>query len=374
MKKALIVCTIGGFLGFELNNIKILHEMGYKIYIATNFKGYEYIKEKLLSFETCNIQVDFTRKPVSFSNVKAYKKLEKILARERFDLVHCHTPVGGVLARLAAKKHRKRGTKVIYTVHGFHFFKGAPIKNWILYYPIEKILSRWTDVLVTINKEDYGRAKRRLCAKKIEYVPGVGVDVEFFQKYSGGTVTRERLQVPENAVILLSVGELNKNKNQEIVIRALSSIKEWEIYYILCGTGNKQAYLERTAEELGIRDRVLFQGFCHNIVEYYKLSDIFVFPSRREGLPVALMEAMACGLPCVASDIRGNRDLIQNNKNGYLCKDNIAEEYKKYVELLIARKTERSYLGGKAAEDIKKYRKERAAGKMKKIYEREAKD
>lgn len=252
--------------------------------------------------------IPFSRSPLSKSNITAYKQLKKLVQEGNYNIVHTHTPNASVVVRLACRKLRKQGLKVFYTAHGFHFYKGAPLLNWLVYYPIEKICSRWTDTLITINNEDYERAQKKMKAKKTVYVPGVGIDLSSFGKASVNKEDkRKELGIPENSKVLLSVGELNDNKNHESVINA---IDKSDVYYIIAGDGVKRQYLQGLIDGKGISDRVKLLGFRGDVAELYAAADIFVFPSFREGLSVSLMEAMVSGLPCVVSDIRGNVDLI----------------------------------------------------------------
>lgn len=202
---------------------------------------------------------------------------------------------------------------MIYTAHGFHFYKGAPLKNWLLYYPVEKICSRWTDLLITINKEDYALAQRKMRAQKIEYVPGVGIDLSKFSVSKTDTSKkREEMGISESSTVLLSVGELNQNKNHELVIKTLSTLGE-NIHYVIAGEGDKKNYLNQLSNECGVEERVHLLDYRSDVKDLYSMSNAFVFPSFREGLSVSLMEAMASGLPCAVSRIRGNVDLIDKN-------------------------------------------------------------
>jgi len=239
-----------------------------------------------------------------------------LTGRYDFEWLHCQSPIGGVLARLAA--HRRK-IRVVYTAHGFHFYRGAPWKNWMLYYPVEALLAHWTDVLVTVNKEDYLFAKRNLKVKKIYRIPGVGIDVEMFRNVRQRAATEEekarfyrKYHIPEGATILLSVGELNKGKNHRMVIRALAALPRQDVHYLICGQGELYLELQKYADRLGVGGRIHMPGYQEDMAWIYQNADIFVFPSVREGMPVALMEAMAAGLPCVVSDIRGNRELVCN--------------------------------------------------------------
>lgn len=211
---------------------------------------------------------------------------------------------------------------MIYTAHGFHFFKGAPLINWLVFYPIEKLCSRWTDVLITITREDYHLAQNKMHAKKVIYVPGVGIDTAVFAPMACDAVTnakkRKELKLAMTDIVMLSVGELNKNKNHEIMLRAMAQLGNKDLHYVIAGQGNLKDYLEKLARELGVADKLHLLGFRSDVKELFKIADFFAHPSFREGLSVAVMEAMANALPVICTGIRGNTDLIENNKGGYL--------------------------------------------------------
>lgn len=346
MKKALIFASVASMIDqFNMNNISILENLGYKVEVACNFQfGSTTSKERVTEFrkelENRGIkthQISVPRKIAAIREmIDAYKKTKYLVAKNKYDIVHCHSPIGGVIARLACKKSRKNGTKVIYTAHGFHFFKGAPLKNWILFFPIEIFLSRYTDVLITINKEDYSRAKKLFKQVRVEYVPGVGIDTQKFSKVDiDKSAKREKLCIPNNAFLILSVGELNKNKNHETVIRAIYKLDNPNVYYIICGQGGLEEKLKKLIIDLGLEKQVKLLGYRGDIAEISKASDIFIFPSLREGLSVALMEAMALELPVICSNIRGNIDLINEGKGGYLVDAKSVDEYATALQKLV---------------------------------------
>lgn len=321
MKKVLFVATVVKIhiMVFHIPYLEWFRKNGYEVHVCAK-NDFENKAECIIPF--CNQYYDlpFERSPFKLNNLKIYKELKQIIDTNNYDIIHCHTPMGGALTRLAARKARSRGTKVLYTAHGFHFFKGAPIANWLMYYPTEKWLSRYTDVLITLNKEDYDKAKK-FNAKKVEYVPGVGVNIKKFSEvYIDINLKRKEIGLTEDSFMILSVGELNKNKNQEVVIRALARLKNKKINYVLCGQGPLEDYLIELGKELGICEQVHFLGFRYDIPELCKAADLFAFPSYREGLSLSLMEAMASGLPVICSNIRGNTDLIEDGKGGYLVK------------------------------------------------------
>uniref|UniRef100_UPI00405691DC glycosyltransferase n=1 Tax=Agathobacter sp. TaxID=2021311 RepID=UPI00405691DC len=318
MKKIMMLTTTAYMSErFNRGNIEILESMGYEVHVVANFdKGNPTTKEVLDGFRKwvgehhgkC-ISIPVTNKPFDLkNNGKAYKTLIELIRKYRYEFIHCHTPVAGVLGRLVA---HKTNTKVMYTAHGFHFFKGAPFVNWLLYYPIERFLSRWTDVLITINKEDYQCVKKVFYAKRIIYIPGVGIDLN---KFKTGIVNkkekRNSLNLTEGNIMLLSVGELNVNKNHEAVIRAIASLNNPKLHYFIVGKGLLKEKLEILAQELKISKQIHLLGYREDVVELLQMADIYIFPSKREGLSVALMEAIAARIPVLCSDIRGNNDLV----------------------------------------------------------------
>ncbi len=315
--KILYITTIGGTMAFFKSLIGELVKEGTVVDIATNESSSpvpDYYREL-----GCNIyHIDTSRSPFSFGNLKAIRQIRDLVEKNGYDIVHCHTPLAAASTRLACKGLRRKGkVKVIYTAHGFHFYKGAPRKNWMIFYPIEKLCSQYTDVLITINKEDYEFAKKKLKAKKVEYVPGVGIDVaKFADVVVDRKAKRIEIGVPEDAFMLLSVGELNENKNHKVVIEALAKLKDSNIHYVIAGTGAEKDNLQKLADKLGVNLHLL--GYRRDIAELDKTADCFILPSIREGLNVSIMEAMASGLPVICGRIRGNVDMVDENIGG-LC-------------------------------------------------------
>lgn len=257
-------------------------------------------------------RVDFSRSPLSPDNIKAYGQLKKVVAQGNYDIVHCHTPNAAVITRLVCRKFRKKtGLKVFYTAHGFHFYKGAPLQNWLIFYPVEKLCARFTDKLLTINQEDFQLAKKKFKAGEVCYVPGVGIDLtRFADTQIDKAAKRKEIGVPEAAFLIFSVGELNENKNHRIIIEALAKLENPAIHYAVAGVGDRREQLLEQAERLGLSDRLHLLGYRKDVAELYAAADVFGFPSYREGLSASLMEAMASKLPVVCSAIRGNVDLI----------------------------------------------------------------
>lgn len=324
-KRVLMAATVPSMIGhFNMNNIAILQEMGFDVDVACDYtdesvwpaKKTKDLREKLEARGVNCIQIDFSRSPSDVKrHIESYKELKRIISDRQYKFIHTHTPIASAIIRIAAHKLK---TDVIYTAHGFHFYKGASIKNWLCFYPIEKLLSKWTHTLITINKEDYSLAQKKFNANNVVYVPGVGVDIDGFNSsVVDRAAVRQALGLKTDDLMLLSVGELSKRKNHEIVLQALYEIKREgisidNIHYYICGNGSLEGHLRDKSTEYGINLHLL--GFRDDIGDLCKSSDLFIFPSFQEGLPVSLMEAIACKTPVLCSKIRGNVDLI-NNEN-----------------------------------------------------------
>lgn len=337
--KVLYVATVSNTINkFLIPHIKTLIDQGYKVDVACNINSD--IHKALLGTNCRIYNVEFQRTPYNISNYKAYKKIRHLLKEEKYDVVHTHTPVASAIIRLITKK--ATNIKVIYTAHGFHFYSGASLKNWLTYYPVEVYLSRFTDLIITINKEDYYRAKNKLFANNVKYFPGVGIDVE---RIKGLKIDinkkREELAIKPQDSFILSIGELNANKNHEVVIKAVSIINDPNLKYVICGRGPLEKHLKELVKSLNVENQVLFLGYRNDVYELCRAADLFVFPSLREGLPVSIMEAMVSGLPVICSDIRGNADLVTDEHGGYLVKDNSTEEYVNKINELLHNKEKR---------------------------------
>ena len=330
MKKVLFVATVvkTHIMEFHIPYLKLFKEHGWETTVIAK-NDYENPNDCQIPYCDHYYDIPIERNPISFNNYKAFRQLKKLLNENHYDIIHCHTPVGGLLGRLASQKSRKElKTRVIYTAHGFHFYKGAPTINWIVYYPVEKTLSWLTDAIITINKEDYELAKRKFHAKEIVYIPGVGVDFERLnigENRLSKKTFREQFNIPPNGKIILSVGELNDNKNHRVVINAIKSLDNY--YYIICGSGPLHSGYRQLAKELGVEDRIIMPGYRDDVNVFYSMADYFAFPSYREGLPVSIIEAMAFGLPILCTDIRGSSDLVEEEINGVFFDPNSSKSF-----------------------------------------------
>ena len=372
-KKVLFVATVvkTHMMQFHIPYLKMFKEMGWETAVASR-NDYENPADCQIPYCDTYYDIPFERMPWKLRNIRSYKMLKKIIDEGNYDIIHCHTPVGAMIARLAALSARKKGTKVIYTAHGFHFFKGAPLLNWLLFYPAEWLLAPVTDVLITINKEDHARAMKQLRAKRIEYVPGVGIKTgKFRETFIDREAKRASLGYGSEDFLLLTVAEMTPNKNHITILKALALLKDQEefqnVYYLICGRGEMWASLEESARELGISDHVNFLGYRTDARELYKASDLFLFVTLREGLSVALMEAMSSGMPIICAEIRGNTDLVDNNISGVFT-ENTPEAVAEHILALYRDSEKRKSLGQAASEKALLFDEEAVLKQIKEIY------
>ena len=319
-KKILVTSTDLMMIQFLVPHIVNLSENGYEVSIACSDVGgrMQEVTEKLQVYTKSIYTVRLHRSPVCVDNINGYRNMKNILHENHYDVIWTNEPVMGVVTRLAAQKARKKGTKVLYMVHGFHFYKGAPLLNWLIYYPIEKIMASKCDMICTVNKEDYQRAKK-FNVKKAVYIHGIGINTNRLTTKETRNNIRKELHIAEDAFIVLSIGELNKNKNQEIIIKAISLLKDTTIHYLLCGKGDQLKVLKDQVKKLELEEQIHFLGYRKDVVDICSQVNLYVMPSKREGLPVSSLEAMYCGLPLITSNIRGLKDIMKNEVSGYMC-------------------------------------------------------
>lgn len=321
MKVLLTASVLSHICQFHKPLIGLLKEAGHSVHIAARNNLTE--KNGLSLPEVDEVyDINFHRNPFSPKNIPAYLKLKKIIDTQRFDIIHCNTPAVGVLTRLAARKTRKQNnTRVFYTAHGFHFYKGAPLKNWILYYPIEKLMCRFTDTLITITEEDYKRSSAYFKVNTV-HIHGVGADSSRFTPVTKEEQfrLRDELSLPTDSPIILCTGELLKNKNQATLLKSLPEILKLHpnLLVLLAGNGPEQPNLEQLAAELGITKHVKLLGYRTDLEKLVKAADIIVSCSFREGLPLNIIEGMLCARPIVASANRGHNELIADRNCGLL--------------------------------------------------------
>lgn len=337
MKKILFISNIAKNVGsFSIASIAAAKKCGFEFYYAANWNAAtdEQRAQDEKKYGIKLVHIDLDRSPYSKKNLQAYKQIVDLIKKEKIDYIHCNTPVGGVLGRLAGEKCNVK--RIIYEAHGFHFYDGAPKKNWLIYYPVEKWLANKTDAIITINNEDFKRAKRFKLRNngQVYYVPGVGIDLSQYDiPDTVREIKRKELCLEKTDFALISMGDLIKRKNYAIAIEVVAKINNPKVHYFICGKGSEEENLRELAKKFGVEKQVHFLGYRKDIKELLKSADVFLLTSNQEGLARSLMEAMASSLPCIVSNIRGNSDLIINNVNGFLCSD--VNEYVTSIERLM---------------------------------------
>ncbi len=382
MKKILILASAASMVEqFNMHNINLLLEMGVQTDVAANFKKgntctdreIDALKTELEEKGVAWHQIDFDRNALNLpACIRAYRQVAALLKENQYAVIHCHSPIGGAVGRAAG--HFK-GKKVIYTAHGFHFFKGAGIINWLLYFPVEKFLAGFTDILITMNREDFQNAEK-FCFKagKITCFEPVGVNIHKYGAVDGKIKRklREKYGFHQDDFILIFPGEFNHRKNQDFLIRTLAFLKKSiaSVHLVLPGKGKYLEKCRKLAVMHGVWENVHFTGFCPfgELVERYQASDLFVSASRQEGLPKNLKEAMACGLPAAVSDIRGNQDLIVDKKGGFLYAAGNENDYASAVLELYKNTDARYKMGAYNLKRIQKFSTQRAVEKMRAVY------
>lgn len=368
-KKVLFTATVDShILSFHIPFLKYFQENGYETHVATNGK-------KKIPYTDKKHTVSFERSPLKPQNLKAFKQLKAIIDNEKFDIIHTHTPMGAAVTRLAARKARKKyGTRVIYTAHGFHFFKGAPLQKWLLYYPVERYMARHTDTLITINKEDYARAKAQF-KTSVKYIPGVGIDGKKFSvklNDADKSKLRKSLGLKDTDLVLLYPAELNKNKNQATLIKAMEHlvINYPDIHLLLPGKDSMSGLHSNLINEKNLGSNIHLLGFRNDVPQLLQIADVSMSASHREGLPVNIMEAMYAGLPIIVSNSRGNRDLVVDGQNGYVVPADDHDSYIARIEELYSNKSKRRSMGKASKRMVEPYLMPKIMKQMIKIYRR----
>lgn len=364
-KKVLIVTTTDNMIWqFLVPHIQVLKDNGNIVECACARTGFWF--DELKDMGLVMHEINFARNPLNPKNLKGYKQLIKLVKDEKYDFINCHQPVGGMMGRKVAHKFH---LPCIYTAHGFHFFKGAPLKNNLIFKPIEKHYSRYTDALVTINNEDFNNAKK-MHAKKVYLINGIGIDLGKYKENKNLDKTKLRASVGLNDddFIVLAVGELNKNKNHIVILEAIKQISNSKIKFVICGQGPRKEEYEKFIKENKLEDRIKLLGFRKDVKDFVQASDIFVMPSLREGLPRSMLEAMAYGKPIVASKIRGCRDLVGNNEGGYLCDPTSVSEFVLSIEKLFSDKNKYNQCSARNKKEVENYSFDKVNKQMIEIY------
>lgn len=332
MNKILVTSTDLMMVQFLVPHIKYLCSNGYRVDVLCSNVGGRVceVKEELKDYAENFFEVSLQRSPLSIKNLSGYFEVKRIINKNQYDFIWTNEPVMGVATRLAAKRSRQRGTKVMYMVHGFHFYNGAPKANWMIFYSIEKMMAKYCDIITTINNEDFEMAKQ-FKAQDAKYIHGIGINTDRLNNTTEQKNIREEIGLSKEDFIVLSVGELNENKNHRVIIRALAQLNDKSIHYVICGKGDQLNNLISLSKELGVESNVHFLGYRTDVVDIFNQSDLFAFPTYREGLGLAALEAMYCGLPLVTSNSRGPVDFMKNGETGYICDPNKPEEFAKAI-------------------------------------------
>lgn len=374
MKKVLLTASVQyHFNLFHFPLIDILHENGYEVEIAArDVMGGEY--HKRLAEKTERIyEIPFERSPFSLKNKDAYIQLKKVIEENDYDIINCNTPVAGILTRFAARKVRKKGTKVVYTAHGLHFYKGASKLNWLIFYPIERIIGRlFTDYIITICDEDESNAKKYKLCKNIRRIHGVGADGDKFTAVDDSVKLKLRKEYGYSAEdkICLCTGELNANKNQRMFITAVPYILEAcpDFKLLLAGIGEEENNLRELAAQLGVEENVVFLGYRTDMEKLIQLSDFVASASYREGLPVNIIEGMLCAKPAVVSHNRGHNELVSDGESGLFVDFGNVEKTADAFIKLCSDQTLREKMGNAAYERSEKYSVKSVENELRAIY------
>lgn len=382
MKNILILATVGGFLDkFERGDVQILQEMGYTVHYAANLKEphYQYDEHELVLLGVHVHHIDIARSPFMVRyNMAAYKQLCDIIRENNILAIHCHTPVGGMMGRMMGRKFAGQGLKVVYTAHGFHFYKGAPFINNSLYYLAEWLMARYTDILVTINREDFKNALDLPLKnpKRVFEIPGVGVDLGRFAPMpkEERRVWRKKLGIPEEDTFFVSVGELNENKNQLVILKALTYLRESgkdisHVHYGICGDGFYEEKIQREIYMRNLEDNVKLYGYRRDVENVVGCADFSVFPTVREGLGMAGLEALAMGIPLLASRNRGTREYLHNGINGYFCNARDEKNWAAGLEkMMCLTAAQREKMSKNCRKSVLPFAGERTEAVMRKVY------
>lgn len=355
-KKVLFVATIHRhFVAFHLPYIKTLKAKGYEIHVVAANDGV------VVPFVDKQFYMTIERSPYHFANLSAINYLARLMELEKYSLVTCHTPMGGFVGRMAARISRlKYNTKVLYTAHGFHFYKGAPLVNWFAYFPVEMFLAKFSDAIVTINKEDFELAKKIWrCGPQIFFLNGIGLDLTRLQMKEPemNKNLRFELGLKDEDFVCIYIAGFTKDKNHLFLFRSFYDLEVAipNVKIIFAGDGSYFDKMKNLAKSMGVEDRFIFLGHRDDVPSLIGLSNIGISPSLREGLPMNLLETLAMGKPFLASDVRGHRDIIQHGVNGFLFNPNNTTDFTKYAKELFNNLSLQKKMGLAASKSIEKF-------------------
>lgn len=353
---------------FNIVNIKIFEKLQFETHIVANFelsKHDQNYQKKLNHRGIITHQFEFVRSSL-IKNIKMIPKIKELLRTENFDIVHCHTETGGILMRFSINANKN--SKYLYTPHGMSFYKGSSLKSQIIYYPIEKWICNKMNANLGMNSEEF-EVFKKWNKDTAQFIHGIGVDVKQIQNsVVNKDEKRKEFDIPVDAKLILSVGELNENKNHRVILKAMSQIQNSNLYYMICGEGEKKDALLNLAEELNLAKKLIMPGYRYDVKEIYKIADIFAFPSFHEGLSVSMMEAMAVGLPIVCSKIRGNVDLIKDGEGGFLLEPTDVDGFKSAIVIILKDKQLTLSMKNTNMENIRSFSIEQVERETQEIY------
>ena len=371
--KVLLVATVQSHIcQFHKPLVEMLHEYGVEVHVAAK----DNLAEKnglRLDFVEKVFNIPFERSPFDKRNMKAYRQLKQLIERENYQVVHTNTPVGGIVGRLAARNARKHECQVLYTAHGFHFFKGGPKKSWLLYFPVEWFMCRYTDELITITEEDFQLAKKRFPVS-VSRTHGIGANSS---RYSVAALEekmtlRAQLGYSHDRKIIICTGELNANKNQIVAIEAMKHVVQHvpDVLLLLAGNGETKEKLEESILENGLVDNVQLLGYRTDLEQFVKAADLVLSCSKREGLPVNIIEGMLCAKPIVASVNRGHKELVRSGENGFLVDALDPEAFAKQIATVLCDSRLSDSLGSKGLQKAQLYTDVSVKQELREIYKK----
>lgn len=359
-KRILVTSTDLMMIQFLVPHVINLSENGFEVEIACSVVGnrIEEVRQKLNGYVNAIHLVRLVRSPVSPTNFKGYKDMKKVINSGNYDIIWTNEPVMGLTTRLAARKARKNGTKVFYMVHGFHFYKGAPKLNWLIYYPIERFAAHFCDKLITINNEDYKLASKKFHCD-VARIHGIGVSAECYHTISRDE-KKQRLSaegMSGDEFIVLCTGELNENKDQKTLIAAAAKLKNKipNLKVFLAGKGVLEEQLKAQVLELDLNDVVKFLGYRKDLFSLTPAVNMVVSCSHREGMPRNILEAMLCKKPVVATENRGHNELVDNEITGYLIKPGDSDTLAQKIYKIYSSKDDAVIMGNMGFKKVQSY-------------------
>lgn len=368
MNKILYIATSDVHLAtFHTPYLKWLGENGVQVDIVVENRGN-------IEFEgvTNTFYLDFPRSITNKKLISSYKSLKKIIDLGNYNLIHCHTPIPSMVTRLASREARSKGAKVLYTAHGFHFYKGAPISRWLVYYTAEYVLSKFTDAIITINKEDYDYVNNKMLHRDSYHIKGIGVDSSRFMPLNNEEKKNKRIELnlDPNQFILLYVAEFIPRKNHEFIIRAVQSLKKTipNLQVLFAGKGELLDRMKALSKELKVENDIKFLGFRKDVHLLSAIADVGISSSKHEGLGLGLTEEMFCKVPIIASYDRGHKEMVIQGINGFMFKQGNTEEFIKYVNQLYQDENLRLKMGEEAYIKAQEFEIKNSLNAMKDIY------